>query len=76
MGLLVKGMTLSTSPSSGINLKEQIKDLMYVNRVEVSATCIRPYQGDWYTGLGTQTLATEKPSFKVAFMQKTLQNYL
>ena len=60
IGLLVKGITLSTSPSSGINLKEQIKDLMYVNRVEVRATCIRPYQGDWYTSLDTQTLAPEK----------------
>ena len=41
------------SQSSEINLKEQIKNLMYVNRVEVRATCIRSYQGDWYTGLGT-----------------------
>ena len=53
MGLIVKGMTLLTSPSSEINLKEQIKDLMYLNRVEVRASCIRPYQGDWYTGLAT-----------------------
>ena len=63
MGLLVKGMTLLTSPSSEINLKEQIKDLMYVNRVEIRATYIRPYQGDWYIGLGTQALAPEKLSF-------------
>ena len=53
MGLIVKGMTLLTSPSSEINLKEQIKDLMYLNRVEVRASCIRTYQGDWYTGLAT-----------------------
>ena len=59
MGLLVKGMTLLMSPSSEINLKEQMKDLMYVNRVEVRATCIRPSQGDWYTGLSSQTLAPE-----------------
>ena len=32
---------------------------MHVNRVEVRATCIRPYQGDWCSGLGTQTLAPE-----------------
>ena len=40
MGLLVTGMTLLTSPSSEINLKQQIKELKYINRVEVRATCI------------------------------------
>ena len=45
MGLLVKGMTFLKLPSSEINLKEQIKDLMYANWVEVRASCIRLYQG-------------------------------
>ena len=39
MDLLVTEMTLLTMQSSEINLKQQIKELTNINRVEVKATC-------------------------------------
>ena len=39
MDLLVTEITLLTMQSSEINLKQQIKELTNINRVEVKATC-------------------------------------
>ena len=59
-------MTFSTLPSSEINLRQQIKELTYINRVEARATCIRSFGRPVYR-FGQLTLALEKHSSSFLF---------